>query len=149
MKQTEILTRATHVNGWEPAVYMSCMSQNFRLFHVSNLSVRNFRIFLLMYTGSSTSRPHRWGEADDTVNWFTKTNDFFPGDNAITSSGTLPGMTVLCPISDGALSGTDPQRLPTPRLPLQVKQAPAARPARPRLPRPCNMSAYYVTVGKR
>ena len=35
-----------------PAVYMSCMSQNFRLFHVSNLSVRNFRIFLLMYPGS-------------------------------------------------------------------------------------------------
>ena len=31
---------------------MSCMSQNFRLFHVSNLSVRNFRIFLLMYPGS-------------------------------------------------------------------------------------------------
>ena len=52
MKQTEILTHATHVNGWEPAVYMSGMSQNFRLFHVSNLSVRNFRIFLLMYTGS-------------------------------------------------------------------------------------------------
>ena len=52
MKQTEILTRATHVNGWFPAVYMSCMSQNFRLFHVSNLSVRNIRIFLLMYTGS-------------------------------------------------------------------------------------------------
>ena len=59
MKQTEILTHATHVNGWFPAVYMSCMSldlhefvngwfpavymscmsQNFRLFHVSNLSV--------------------------------------------------------------------------------------------------------------
>ena len=48
----EILTHATHVNGWFPAVYMSCMSQNFRLFHVSNLSVRNFRIFLLMYTRS-------------------------------------------------------------------------------------------------
>ena len=31
------------------------MSQNFRLFHVSNLSVRNFRIFLLMYTGSLTA----------------------------------------------------------------------------------------------
>ena len=30
------------------------MSQNFRLFHVSNLSVRNFRIFLLMYTGRAT-----------------------------------------------------------------------------------------------
>ena len=28
------------------------MSQNFRLFHVSNLSVRNFRIVLLMYTGT-------------------------------------------------------------------------------------------------
>ena len=52
VKQTEILTHATHVNGWEPAVYMSCMSQNFRLFHVSNSSVRNFRNFLLMYTGS-------------------------------------------------------------------------------------------------
>ena len=52
MKQTEILTHATHVNGWFPAVYMSCVSQNFRLFHVSNLSVRNFRIFLLMYTWS-------------------------------------------------------------------------------------------------
>ena len=52
MKQTEILTHATHVNDWFPAVYMSCMSQNFRLFHVSNLSVRNFRIFLLMYPGS-------------------------------------------------------------------------------------------------
>ena len=37
---------------------MSYMSQNFRLFHVSNLSVRNFRIFLLMYTGSLvTGRP--------------------------------------------------------------------------------------------
>ena len=58
MKQTEILTRATHVNGMEPAVYMSCMSQNYRLFHVSNLSVRNFRIFLLMYPGSV--RRHSW-----------------------------------------------------------------------------------------
>ena len=54
MKQTKILTHATHVNGWFPAVYMSYMSQNFRLFHVSNLSVRNFRIFLLMYPGSLT-----------------------------------------------------------------------------------------------
>ena len=37
-----------------PAVYMSCMSQNFRLFPVSNLSVLNFRIFLLMYPGPLT-----------------------------------------------------------------------------------------------
>ena len=41
---------------------MSCMSQNFRLFHVSNLSVRNFRIFLLMYPGSpSQSRRQKTG----------------------------------------------------------------------------------------
>ena len=70
MKQTEILTHATHVNGWFPAVYMSCMSQNFRLFHVSNLSVRNFRIFLLMYTGSLraglTSHPARDARAIGT-----------------------------------------------------------------------------------
>ena len=57
MKQTEILTHGTHVNGWFPAVYTSFMSQNFRLFHVSNLSVRNFRIFLLMYTWSLTLLP--------------------------------------------------------------------------------------------
>ena len=36
-----------------PAVYMSYMSQNFCLFPVSNLSVLNFRIFLLMYPESS------------------------------------------------------------------------------------------------
>ena len=33
-----------------------CMSQNFRLFHVSNYSVRNFSILLLMYSGSAKSR---------------------------------------------------------------------------------------------
>ena len=72
MKQTEILTHATHVNGWEPAVYMSCMSQNFRFFHVSNLSVRNFRIFLLMYPGS-VSRASSWaagsGRWDGSQRW--------------------------------------------------------------------------------
>ena len=35
---------------------MSCMSQNFRLFLVSNLSVQNFWIFLLMYPGSLCRR---------------------------------------------------------------------------------------------
>ena len=35
-----------------PAVYMSDMMQNLRLFHVSNLPVLNFRSFLLMYPGS-------------------------------------------------------------------------------------------------
>ena len=58
-KRLGILTHATHVNGWFPAVYMSCMSQNFRLFHVSNLSVRNFRIFLLIYTGLVITPPRR------------------------------------------------------------------------------------------
>ena len=38
-KQTEILTHVTHVNGWAPAVYMSYMSQNFRLFLV--LTIRS------------------------------------------------------------------------------------------------------------
>ena len=49
-----MLIHETHVNGWEPAVYVSCMSQNFRLFHISNLFVRNFRISLLMYPVSVT-----------------------------------------------------------------------------------------------
>ena len=35
-----------------PAVYMSYMSQNFRLFLASNLSFLNFRTFPLMYPGS-------------------------------------------------------------------------------------------------
>ena len=68
MRETNgILTRATHVNGWEPAVHMRGMSQNFRLFHVSNLAVRNFRIFMLMYTGSmfrseSRKTAHAWSQ---------------------------------------------------------------------------------------
>ena len=48
-------------NSCKRAVYMSCMSQNFRLLHVSNLSVRNFRIFLLMYPGSVTWTLGSWG----------------------------------------------------------------------------------------
>ena len=58
--QTEILTHATHVTGWCPPVYMSCMSQIFRLCPVSNLSVRNCRIFQLMYPGS-TDRDNQHG----------------------------------------------------------------------------------------
>ena len=33
---------------------MSCTSQKFRLFYVSNLSVPNFRIFLLIYPGGQS-----------------------------------------------------------------------------------------------
>ena len=38
---------------------MSYVSQNLRLFHVQNLSVLNFRIFLLMYPGSLIPLPVR------------------------------------------------------------------------------------------
>ena len=52
-----------NVNGWEPAVYMSYISQNFRLFHVSNLSIlilmSNFSAHV--GPGSVTSRYSRWG----------------------------------------------------------------------------------------
>ena len=51
MKQTEVLTDVTHVNGWETDVHMTNVNQNFCLLHVSNLSVLNFRICLLMYPG--------------------------------------------------------------------------------------------------
>ena len=53
MKQTEILTHATHVNDGEPAVCMSCMSQNFRIFHVSNLSFKTFEFFCSCIRGQS------------------------------------------------------------------------------------------------
>ena len=53
VKQTEVLTDATHVNGWFPDVYMNAMSQIFCLFHVSNLSVRNFWIFCSCIRGHS------------------------------------------------------------------------------------------------
>ena len=36
------------------------MTQNFRLFHVPNLSVRNFLFFLLMYPGSLLNQPRRF-----------------------------------------------------------------------------------------
>ena len=45
MKQTKVFTRVSHVNGWSPAIYMTYTSENFRLFHVSNLSVLSFRFF--------------------------------------------------------------------------------------------------------
>ena len=48
----KILTHVTYVSGWEPAVYLSYMGPNFRLFLASNLSVQKNRFFLLMYPGS-------------------------------------------------------------------------------------------------
>ena len=43
VNETEIFAHAFHVNCWFQAVYLSCVSQNFRSFHVSNLSVRNLK----------------------------------------------------------------------------------------------------------
>ena len=44
MQQTKVLTHVTHLNGWNQLyVYKSYMSQNFRLLHVSNVFVLNFR----------------------------------------------------------------------------------------------------------
>ena len=60
MKQTAILTHATHVNDWFPAVYMSCMSQNCRLFHVSNLSVSKLSNFSAHVYGVTVAAPQRW-----------------------------------------------------------------------------------------
>ena len=48
-KRRFFLMYVLHVNGWEPAIYINYMNQNFRLFLVSNLSVLNYRIFLPMY----------------------------------------------------------------------------------------------------
>ena len=52
------------LNGelWTTGLFQT-NSQNFRLFHVPNLSVRNFRIFLLMHTGSVIAEPLRPGPA--------------------------------------------------------------------------------------
>ena len=65
MKQTEVLTRVTHVNGWELAAHIRCTTQNFRLFHVSNVSVQNLRSFLLTY--SVTCRSGRPAPANGTA----------------------------------------------------------------------------------
>ena len=54
---------------------MSCVSQNFRLFHVSNLSVRNFRIFLLMYTGSQAGDTSSVGKRHNDVSRQSEGND--------------------------------------------------------------------------
>ena len=53
MKRADVLSRVVHVNnGWDPAIYIIHISQNFCLFHAPNLSVLNFRVFQLMYPGS-------------------------------------------------------------------------------------------------
>ena len=47
----EVLTHVSHVNGWEPAVYMRYMCQNFHLFHVSNSSLLIFSNFSAHVSG--------------------------------------------------------------------------------------------------
>ena len=52
---------------WFPAVYMICMSQNFRLFHVSNLSLGNYRIFCACIRGSVYLTCDQQSKAADVV----------------------------------------------------------------------------------
>ena len=54
------MSHITYANGWFPDVYMSYRSQNFCLFHVSNLSVLNFRFFLLLYPRSMFPMTVAW-----------------------------------------------------------------------------------------
>ena len=56
MNQREVLTRATNVNGFSLAVYMSYTSQNFCLLHVSNLSILKFRLFSARVSGDGDGR---------------------------------------------------------------------------------------------
>ena len=91
------MTHVTHVNGWEPAVYMSCMSQNFRLFLVSNLSVLNFRIFLLMYPGSP-SPPAVLGNSQSKVGPLM----VWPASQTPTASASGLHASRLCQVSSAA-----------------------------------------------
>ena len=49
--------------AWAQVVYMSFMSQNFRLYHVSNSSVLNFRFSAHVSAGSVRRRAVRDGAA--------------------------------------------------------------------------------------
>ena len=55
MKQTEVLTRVTHVNGWKPTDYISYTSQSLHLFQLSYLSVQKLPYFLLPCSRVSVS----------------------------------------------------------------------------------------------
>ena len=63
MKQTEVLTRVTHVNGWKSAILLvpsrlhEPHESNPPSFHVSNLFVPNVRICLLIYLGLPGPKP--------------------------------------------------------------------------------------------
>ena len=101
---------------------MSCMSQNFRLFHVSNLSVRNFRIFLLMYPGSladngEVSRPDKPEPAGGNK---AGGNGRLPGGGAITCRALPPPAppvtaTTLGPRQVGPLPGGEARYFTAPR----------------------------------
>ena len=61
---------------------MRCMSQNFRLFHVSNLSVRNFRIF----------SAHVYGDTDT----LQRTN--LPDPSNAAANAAIAGPRRTCPV---------------------------------------------------
>ena len=51
VKRTKVLSRVTRVNVWDRTIYMSYTSQNFRLFHVSSLSVPKLTFVSAHVTG--------------------------------------------------------------------------------------------------
>ena len=88
------------------------MSQNFRLFHVSNLSVRNFRFFLLMYTGSSDdSEPvaYQGDIGTDLARSIRRASVSVPVDvmSEVCINLNCPGMSGVC-LSDLSLDNTTP-----------------------------------------
>ena len=111
MKQTKILTHETHANGWIPAVYMGYMSQNVRLFHVSNLSARKFRFFsahvsgviVCVAVGSQRSAGYRTGPAVGArtecrlLQLHTDRPPFIPPVRAMNYSNWTPAKSMLIP----------------------------------------------------
>ena len=72
------------------------MSQNFRLFHVSNLFVRNFRISLLMYTGSVRPAAAQSARAGTDAGRDTGSLVYGPGwDRGLSGPQTTAAETVL------------------------------------------------------
>ena len=125
MKQTEIFTRVALVKRLVPSRF-----GNFRLLHVSNLSVRNFRIFLLMYPG--TMRP----TVSDRVapRWVVTLAE----PDAAARFRSLP------PLS-GPVCGGDPNQRAVSQPVSQPASQPASRPVSQPASQPANQPANQPT----
>ena len=83
----EVWIHVTHVNGWFPAVYiLSCMSQNFRLIHGSNLSVRKVSKFSAHVSGVS---------ATPILLYFTNMPHIYSSENATATTTVFLSFSVL------------------------------------------------------